>query len=63
MFGKNISNPLVLAAGFDKHAEAIEDFLDLGFGAVEVGSVTPLPQVCLFFFCISILLTNSYKLK
>ncbi|ORX52621.1 Dihydroorotate dehydrogenase [Piromyces finnis] len=44
MFGKNVSNPLVLAAGFDKHAEAIEDFLDLGFGAVEVGSVTPLPQ-------------------
>ena len=50
MFGKNISNPLVLAAGFDKHAEAIEDFLDLGFGAVEVGSVTPLPQVSFFFF-------------
>jgi len=46
MFGKTLSNPLVLAAGFDKHAEAIEDFFDLGFGAVEVGSVTPQPQVC-----------------
>jgi len=44
MFGKTLSNPLVLAAGFDKHAEAIEDFFDLGFGAVEVGSVTPQPQ-------------------
>lgn len=44
IFGKTVSNPLVLAAGFDKHAEAIEDFFDLGFGALEIGTVTPKAQ-------------------
>lgn len=40
----NLSNPVGLAAGFDKNAEAMEGLLDSGFGFVEVGSVTPLPQ-------------------
>ncbi len=38
------SNPVGLAAGFDKHGEAYRGLLRLGFGHVEVGSVTPLPQ-------------------
>eukprot|EP00934_Nitzschia_sp_Nitz4_P007129 Nitzschia sp. Nitz4//scaffold63_size106090//46229//49405//NITZ4_004390-RA/size106090-processed-gene-0.125-mRNA-1//1//CDS//3329555975//7119//frame0 len=38
------ANPIGLAAGFDKDAQAIQPLLDLGFGFVEVGSVTPLPQ-------------------
>ena len=33
-----------LAAGFDKHGEAYMAMLELGFGFVEVGSVTPEPQ-------------------
>jgi len=33
-----------LAAGFDKHGEAVDGMLKLGFGFVEVGSVTPEPQ-------------------
>ncbi|KAJ4838868.1 hypothetical protein Tsubulata_010904 [Turnera subulata] len=44
VFGKKFSNPLGLAAGFDKNAEAVEGLLGLGFGFVEVGSVTPVPQ-------------------
>jgi dihydroorotate dehydrogenase len=45
--GKNIKwrNPLALAAGFDKNAEALNLWDKLGFGAVEIGTVTPLPQV------------------
>ena len=38
------SNPVGLAAGFDKDAEVIEAVLGLGFGFVEAGTVTPLPQ-------------------
>mmetsp|Transcript_25336 Transcript_25336/g.37313 ORF Transcript_25336/g.37313 Transcript_25336/m.37313 type:complete len:505 (+) Transcript_25336:136-1650(+) len=37
-------NCIGLAAGFDKDGVAIEGLLDMGFGFVEVGSVTPLPQ-------------------
>lgn len=37
-------NPLGLAAGFDKDAEVIDAMLALGFGFVEAGTVTPLPQ-------------------
>ena len=33
-----------LAAGFDKNAEAISGIFDLGFGFVELGTVTPMPQ-------------------
>lgn len=43
-FGLRFANPVGLAAGFDKHAEAIDGALGLGFGFVEVGGVTPLPQ-------------------
>jgi len=42
--GLQFANPLGLAAGFDKNAEAPDAMLDLGFGFVEVGAVTPLPQ-------------------
>lgn len=33
-----------MAAGFDKHGEAVDGLLKTGFGFVEIGSVTPLPQ-------------------
>ncbi|MGD9799460.1 MAG: quinone-dependent dihydroorotate dehydrogenase [Parvularculaceae bacterium] len=42
--GLNFSNPIGLAAGFDKNAEAPNAMLRLGFGFVEVGAVTPRPQ-------------------
>jgi dihydroorotate dehydrogenase len=42
--GKVFESPVGLAAGFDKNAEAITGFHALGFGHVEVGTVTPLPQ-------------------
>ena len=38
------SNPVGLAAGFDKNAECIDGMLKSGFGFVEIGSVTPKPQ-------------------
>lgn len=44
VFGRHFSNPIGLAAGFDKHAEAPMEFLQLGFGFLEVGSITPQPQ-------------------
>src|SRR5947199_52913 len=44
LFGLDFPNPIGLAAGFDKSAEAFAPALSLGFGFVEVGSVTPLPQ-------------------
>ncbi|ALC45639.1 Dhod [Drosophila busckii] len=43
-FGHLISNPIGIAAGFDKNAEAVVGLKDLGFGFIEVGSVTPLAQ-------------------
>lgn len=43
-FGLNFENPLGLAAGFDKNAEVPDAMLALGFGFVEVGTVTPRPQ-------------------
>ncbi len=43
-FGLVFPNPVGLAAGFDKHAQAIDGALGLGFGFVEIGGVTPLPQ-------------------
>ncbi|KAK4701008.1 dihydroorotate dehydrogenase, partial [Phenoliferia sp. Uapishka_3] len=49
LFGKSYSNPIGIAAGFDKHAEAIDGLFSLGFGYVEIGSVTPEPQVRLHF--------------
>ena len=42
--GLDLANPLGLAAGFDKNAEAMAGALKLGFGFVEVGTITPKPQ-------------------
>jgi len=42
--GLTFPNPVGLAAGFDKDAEVPEQMLSLGFGSVEVGTVTPLAQ-------------------
>ena len=44
LLGKNFSNPIGLAAGFDKSAEVYNSLMKLGFGFVEVGTVTPLKQ-------------------
>lgn len=44
LWGRRFANPLGLAAGFDKDAEAVGPLFDLGFGFVEVGSITPRPQ-------------------
>ncbi|WP_214229117.1 quinone-dependent dihydroorotate dehydrogenase [Pedobacter sp. B4-66] len=44
VFGIKFKNPVGLAAGFDKNGEYIEALSDLGFGFIEVGTVTPLPQ-------------------
>jgi dihydroorotate dehydrogenase len=43
-FGLNFPNPIGMAAGFDKNAEVPDALLRLGFGFVEIGSVTPRPQ-------------------
>ena len=43
-FGLNFPNPVGMAAGFDKNAEVSDALLRLGFGFVEVGTVTPMPQ-------------------
>ena len=44
LLGKNFPNPIGLAAGFDKSAEVYNSLLKLGFGFVEVGTITPLKQ-------------------
>lgn len=44
VFGIRFDNPVGLAAGFDKNAEAVDSLLVQGFGFLEVGTVTPLPQ-------------------
>ncbi len=44
VWGRRLSNPIGLAAGFDKNAEVPDALLGLGFGLVEIGSVTPRPQ-------------------
>lgn len=43
-FGLSFANPFGVAAGFDKNAEVPVPLLALGFGHVEIGGVTPLPQ-------------------
>lgn len=43
-FGLNFPNPVGLAAGLDKNGTCIDALLALGFGFVEVGTVTPRPQ-------------------
>lgn len=45
IFGLKFKNPVGLAAGFDKNAEMMDEMANLGFGFVEVGTVTPLPQL------------------
>ena len=44
VLGKVFTNPIGLAAGFDKNAEVYNSIFKLGFGFVEVGTVTPLAQ-------------------
>ncbi|MEO8414373.1 MAG: quinone-dependent dihydroorotate dehydrogenase [Ginsengibacter sp.] len=44
VFGLIFSNPVGLAAGFDKNAKYLQELTTLGFGFVEIGTVTPLPQ-------------------
>ena len=44
VWGRHFRNPVGVAAGFDKHGEAVSGLSDIGFGFVEVGSVTPEPQ-------------------
>ena len=43
--GLNFSNPLGMAAGFDKNGEVPDALLKLGFGFTEIGTVTPRPQI------------------
>ena len=44
LFGLTFKNPVGLAAGLDKNAECIDAFAAVGFGFIEIGTVTPLPQ-------------------
>ena len=44
LFGKTFSNPIGLAAGFDKSAEVYNSIFKFGYGFVEVGTVTPFKQ-------------------
>lgn len=44
LFGLTFKNPVGIAAGFDKNAEFINGLDDIGFGFVEIGTVTPLAQ-------------------
>ena len=44
LFNKNLDNPIGIAAGFDKNAEVYNSLFKLGFGFVEVGTITPLKQ-------------------
>ncbi|XP_074170743.1 dihydroorotate dehydrogenase (quinone), mitochondrial isoform X2 [Rhinolophus sinicus] len=44
VLGHKFRNPVGIAAGFDKHGEAVDGLYKMGFGFVEIGSVTPEPQ-------------------
>ncbi len=44
LLNKNLDNPIGMAAGFDKNAEVYNSLFRLGFGFVEVGTITPLKQ-------------------
>lgn len=44
LFGLEFKNPIGLAAGFDKNAKYLNELSLLGFGFIEIGTVTPLPQ-------------------
>ncbi|MGI9211637.1 MAG: quinone-dependent dihydroorotate dehydrogenase [Methylococcaceae bacterium] len=45
LMGLTFPNPIGMAAGFDKNGECIEGLSSLGFGFIEVGTVTPRPQM------------------
>ena len=45
LIGLDFPNPIGLAAGFDKNAEVIKGMFSLGFGFIEVGTITPNPQM------------------
>ncbi len=45
IFGLTFKNPVGLAAGFDKNALLIDELACFGFGFIEIGTVTPLPQI------------------
>ena len=44
LFNRDLDNPIGMAAGFDKNAEVYNSLFKLGFGFVEVGTITPLKQ-------------------
>ena len=44
LFNRHLDNPIGMAAGFDKNAEVYNSLFKLGFGFVEVGTITPLKQ-------------------
>ena len=44
LFGLDFPNPVGLAAGLDKNAEVIDGFAEMGFGHIEIGTITPKPQ-------------------
>ena len=44
IFDKAITNPIGMAAGFDKNAEVYNQLFKLGYGFVEVGTITPISQ-------------------
>ena len=44
VFGLKFKNPVGLAAGFDKDAKLYKELSNLGFGFVEIGTLTPKPQ-------------------
>ena len=44
VMGLHFKNPVGLAAGFDKNAECYNEFSNFGFGFIEIGTVTPIPQ-------------------
>ncbi len=44
IFNKELNNPIGIAAGFDKNAEVYNSLFKLGFGFVEVGTITPIQQ-------------------
>ncbi|MGB4773623.1 MAG: quinone-dependent dihydroorotate dehydrogenase [Daejeonella sp.] len=44
VMGLKFKNPVGLAAGFDKNGDLVEELAQFGFGFIEVGTITPLPQ-------------------
>jgi dihydroorotate dehydrogenase len=44
VFGLKFKNPIGLAAGFDKNADLVDELSEMGFGFIEIGTVTPVAQ-------------------